>query len=391
MKILQVTNFFKPSWEGGGPTRAAYQISKKLTEHGHKVTVYTTDGYKSRLKVKKNKPKDVDGILTYYFRNLSIYISSKFVFPIPYTAFLTIRKNIMSFDIIHIHEYRTFLAILIHYYAKKNDIPYVVQARGSVLPFFKRQKLKTIFDMFFSNILLDASKLIALNEREVEEYIMMGVDKNKIEIMSNGIDMVEYAKLPTFGQFRKKYQINNYDNIILFLGRIHKIKGVDLLIDAFSDLVNRLENTKLIIAGPDDGLLTDIQNQVKFLSVEDKVIFTGPLYDQDKLEAYVDADVYVLPSVSECFPNTILEACACKKAVVVTEGCGIKNVIHNNIGFVANFDKLDLSDKMFSLLTDATTRKKFEQNAYNLVLEKYNWDKIGKDMERLYAETLKIN
>ena len=68
MRILQVTNFFKPSWEAGGPARVAYDISKKLVDNGHKVTVYTTDGYKSRLDVEKNVPLNIDGIKTYYFR-----------------------------------------------------------------------------------------------------------------------------------------------------------------------------------------------------------------------------------------------------------------------------------------------------------------------------------
>jgi glycogen synthase len=64
MKILQVTDFFKPSWESGGPARVAYEISKKLIERGHEVTVYTTDGFKSRLDVEKNVPVDINGIKT---------------------------------------------------------------------------------------------------------------------------------------------------------------------------------------------------------------------------------------------------------------------------------------------------------------------------------------
>ena len=52
MKILQVTNFFKPSWKSGGPARVAYGLSKKLIERGHEMTVYTIDGFKSKLDVK---------------------------------------------------------------------------------------------------------------------------------------------------------------------------------------------------------------------------------------------------------------------------------------------------------------------------------------------------
>ena len=63
MKILHVTNFFKPSWDSGGPARVAYEITKKLVDDGHDVTVYTTDGYRSRLNIEKNKPVNVEDLL----------------------------------------------------------------------------------------------------------------------------------------------------------------------------------------------------------------------------------------------------------------------------------------------------------------------------------------
>ena len=116
MKILQVTNFFKPSWEAGGPPRVVYEISKKLVERGHEVTVYTTDGFKYRLNVEKNKPIDVDGIRVYYFRNLSSYLTRKWILPILYYLPMIAKKEIKEFDIIHIHEYRTFLAIITLYF-----------------------------------------------------------------------------------------------------------------------------------------------------------------------------------------------------------------------------------------------------------------------------------
>src|SRR4030042_2636002 len=101
MKILQVTNFFKPSWESGGPARVVYEISRKLIEKGHEVTVYTTDGFKWRLDVEKNKPINVDGIRTYYFRNLSNFLAKK-VFLTPYYLPFVARREIKNFDIIHI-------------------------------------------------------------------------------------------------------------------------------------------------------------------------------------------------------------------------------------------------------------------------------------------------
>ena len=98
MKILQVTNFFKPAWETGGVTRVAYDMSKYLHELGHSVTVYTTDGGNKRLKVTKNRVTYIDGIKTYYFKNVSQYLAKSFNFVTPYYLTLILKKEINKFD-----------------------------------------------------------------------------------------------------------------------------------------------------------------------------------------------------------------------------------------------------------------------------------------------------
>ena len=384
MKILQVTNFFKPSWESGGPARVAYEISKKLIERGHDVTVYTTDGFKSRLNVEKNKPVNVDGIKTYYFKNLSSYLSSKMVLPTPYYLPLVARKRIKEFDIIHIHEHRTILAAIIHHYAKKYNIPYVLQAHGSVLPNLRRQKLKKIFDLLFGySLLRDASKVIALTKTELEQYKKMGVEKDKIEIIPNGIDLSEYANLPEKGKFRKKYSIRKDEKIILYLGRLHKVKGISLLTKAFSDLTKEMGNVRLVIVGPDDGFLSTLKKQVEILKVNDKILFTGPLYEKDKLEAYVDANVYVLPSVYETFPNTVLEACACGIPVITTNRCGVADFVVK-VGYVVEYNKEQLKDAIFRVLSDDKLKRRFGEEGRKLVKKEFSWDKVIKRIEDIY-------
>ncbi|WP_048051627.1 glycosyltransferase [Methanosarcina soligelidi] len=388
MKILQVTNFFKPSWEAGGPTRVVYEISKKLEENGHEVTVYTTDGYKSRLNVEKNVPLNIDGIKTYYFRNLSNYLSRRLVLPIPYYAPFVIRKNIKSFDIIHIHEYRTLLGVMVHYYAIKYNIPYVLQAHGTVLPFFEKQKLKQIFDCFFGSLLIDSKKLIALTEKESDQYQMMKASIDQIEIIPNGINFSEYLELPKKGSFREKYSLNKDEKIILYLGRIHKIKGIDILINSFSKVMNKYDNVKLILVGPDDGFSSVLNKQIESLKLNDKILFIGSLYDRDKLEAYVDADIFVLPSYSEGFPTTVLEACACETSVIISNTCSITDIIDNKVGYVVNLKDNQLCDLILDLLVNDDLRTKFATEGRKLVAENFDWSTICKKIERLYAECI---
>ena len=384
MKILQVTNFFKPSWESGGPARVVYEISKKLVERGHDVTVYTTDGYKSRLDVKKNKPVDVDGIKTYYFRNLSSYLTREMVLLIPYYLPIVARREIKKFDIIQIHEQRTILAIIIHRYAKKYGIPYVLQTHGSVLPTFQKQRLKKIFDLLFGyKILRDASKVIALTKTEVEQYKKMGVNENKIELVPNGIDLTEFENLPKRGEFRRKYLIKDEEKIVLFVGRLHKTKGIELLVKTFADLSKELNDIKLVLIGPDDGYQSILERITRDLKIDTKVVFTGFVTNNEKMAAFIDADVFVTPSFSG-FPVTFLEACACGTPIITTSNGDKLDWIHDKVGYVVEYDKDRLQNAIFKVLSDEGSRKRFGEEGKRLVREEFGWDNVIRQIEDIY-------
>ncbi len=364
-------------------------MSKKLIEKGHEVTVYTTDGFKKRLDVDKNVPVDVDGITTYYFRNLSSYLSREMVLPVPFHMAVFARKEMCNFDIVHIHEYRSVSAIIASHYARNYGIPYVLQAHGSLPRIIEKQRLKRIFDWGFGNrILADAAKLIALTERETEQYRRMGANKDKVVIVPNGIDWSEYDTLPRRGEFRKRHSIADDERIILSLGRIHRIKGLELLIEAFSKLVKRKDDVKLVVAGPDDGHLSSLKRLVGNLKIHNKVIFPGPIYGENKLELFVDSDVFVSSSVYETFPVTILEACACGVPVIVTDRCQIADIISERMGYKVGHNANDLRDAILMVLSDEGLRKESSREGRQLIQEEFDWDTVARQIENVYIKTV---
>ncbi len=389
MRILQVVDFYKPFWSAGGITRSCYEISRRLADMGQRVTIYSNgDGRDSLSKVRKNCPVIIDGLTVYYFRNLCSYLA-KSNFYSPYLLPITARRELRNFDIIHIHTFRSTLIIPIWYYAKKYNIPYLVQAHGSVVTFFQKGRLKRVFDAIWGQrILKDASKLIALTPAEAEQYKSMGISEDKIEIMANGIDVSAFENLPKNGEFRVKYGLKDNQKIILYLGRIYKIKGLDLLANAVANISKDISEAKLVIVGPDDGYLPALERVIKQLEIEERVLFTGPLYGRDKLEAYIDADVYVLPSVYETFPMTVLEACACGTPVVVTDRCGIADIIDGQVGLVVPYDRNQLSDAILRMLNDDKIRQQFGEKGKALVREKFDWSKIVEQLEDVYQDVL---
>jgi glycosyltransferase involved in cell wall biosynthesis len=336
---------------------------------------------------------DVDGIKTYYFRNLSSYLAREMVLPIPYYLPIVARKEIRDFDIIHIHELRTVLAVIVRYYANKYGIPYILQPRGSV-PTIGKSKQKKLFDILFGRaIIRDATKIIASSKIESDQYrdVFPKLKDEKIVHMPNGIDLETYQNLPQKGEFKKKYSINADEKIILFLSRIHERKGADTLIEAFTKLKSEFENAKLVIAGPDEGYLDKLKLIVSKLNIESDVIFPGPLYEKDKLEAYVDAGVFVLPSKNryESFGNVVLEACACGTPVIVTNNCGVSEWINNEVGYVVEYDKDQLRDAIFKILSDEGLRKRFGEEGKKLVMEEFGWDGIVRKIEGVYEDCIR--
>ena len=388
MRILQVTNFFKPSWESGGPARVAYEISKRLVERGHEVTVYTTDGFKWRLDVEKNRPVFVDGIKTYYFRNL--YLVRKRVFPTPYYAPVVARKEIMNFDVIHIHEGNT-LGVVVHHYAKKYGVPYILQAHGSLPSKMRKERSLEgrIWDTLFEyRTLHDASKVIALTKTEAEQYTKMNVAGNKIKIVPNGTDLSEYTNLPEGGGFRRKYSISNDAKMVLYVGRMNKTKGIDLLIKAFADVSKKLNDVKLVLVGPDDGDQSVLEELIQSLKVDDTVLFTGFVSDDEKKMAFVDADVFVTPSFSG-FPVTFLEACACGTPIITTNKGDKLDWIQDKVGYIVEYDKDQLKNAMVKVLSDGELRRRFGEDGKKLMKEKFSWDKIVEQVENVYEELIR--
>lgn len=392
MRILQVTPYFYPAWTFGGPVKAVYELSKELVKKGHDVTVYTTDvcDRTSRSDVKSNGPVQVDGIRTYYFRNISKALAYDHKLFLSPSLVSVIKKEISGFDIIHLHEYYTFQNIVTHYYAKKCHVPYVLSVHGSLSPTARKQKtpFKQVFTYFLGRyILRDVSVAIVLTKEEKKQLLLMGLESDKVRVIPNGVNLLEFADPPKKGTFREKYFIGSDERIILFLGRINREKGLDLLVSAFSMLVEQLKGLRLVVAGPADlHYLASLKQLIVSKKIEDKVLFTGLLVGKDKLSVYVDADVFVLPSHFEGLSFTVLEACASGVPVVITHHCNIPEVADYKAGFVVGRNEDEIQNAVFTILNDEKMRRELGSNGKKMVRQKFTLTKTVKQLEELYRE-----
>lgn len=389
MKILQVIPYFPPAYIFGGPVRVAYQISKELTNRGHEVVVYTTDAkdFHSRIKMISD---NAEGIKVHYFKNISLVFVRKLKLFITPQVISSARKEVKKFDLIHLHEYRSFQNVIIHHYVHKWKIPYILQAHGSIPRTGSWKKLKIIYDIFFGyKLLRDASKVIALSGFEAEQYGAMGVPEDKVVIIPNGIDLSDYSNLPPKGFFKNKYNIPEEKKIILYLGRIHKTKGIDLLIKAYAYLTKEIgcKDAILVMVGPDDGYLNEAKTLTKTLNLEDSVVLTGFVGSEDKLKALVDAEVFVTPSFYG-FPITFLEACAVGIPIVTTSLGDELEWIDGRVGYVTQPKPQRLAEAIYKIISDKTLRKKFSDSCVETVKSNFSIEKVVDRLERLYNEVV---
>lgn len=369
-----ITNTFPPR-RFGGVTGVSFALASKLAQRGHQVTVYTTDAgnsVHSRLKVEN--VVTFDGLDAHYFRNINNLLAFKYRLFTPISCLPTLKSEINRFDVVHFHDYRSLFSIFGSYYAKRRDIPYVIQAHGSLIPNAQKQRIAGFFDLAFRHRVLDgASRLLALTQTEKDRYGALGVDDERIEIVPNGIDKTAFEVLPKRGAFRKKYGLRSDEQIVLYVGRLHRTKGLDLLITAFANLNRNMENTKLAIVGPDDGFLQVLNNQVDQLGIDNQVLITGMVREEEKLEAYIDADVFVTPNFSG-FPLTFIEACACGTPIVTTNKGDTLAWIDGNVGRVVEYNATQLQEALTGILNDSALRERYSRRATELAFSRFNWD-----------------
>ena len=254
MNILQITKYFYPAVSFGGPVQCTYNLSKYLVKRGHKVVVYTTDAsdISSNAQITE-KHELIDGIEVFYFHNIAKFYG---VFISP-NLIQALRKNIANFDVVHLHEYRTFQN-LSFCYLNKNRVPYALSCHGEFS--YIREKwdwsiLRRGFEYCFGKkIVNNASKMLALSEFEATQYINGGIKPNKIAVIPNGVNPEDFSHFSSINASRKSFGIGNQE-VILYLGRIHRDKGIDTLVKAFSSLSKKKTGIKLVVAGPNDGYL----------------------------------------------------------------------------------------------------------------------------------------
>jgi glycosyltransferase involved in cell wall biosynthesis len=272
------------------------------------------------------------------------------------------------------------------HYCNKFGIPYVLTTHGSSPWLNDNAMLNKLYRILFGKrILFNASKIFVLNSSEFSLCKHMGIPEDKLQVIPNGINLSDYQNLPNNGKFRLKHSINTDVPIILYVGRIYKKKGLDLLVQAFSLVLKDIPEARLVLIGPDDGYQHYLIELSETLQIYDKLIFCGFLSHNDKMEAFVDSDVFVTPKFYG-FPITFIEACICGKPIVTTNEGDWLDWIHRHTGCCIDYNIQSLKQAIIFIIKNDKISKEFGENGKKIVNNYFNWEKIVKKVEIVYTK-----
>ncbi len=234
MRITYVIPYFAPAWAYGGPPRVAFDMARLLVARGHEVQVLTTDAFNATQRLEPCV-EWMEGVSVHSSRNLSNRLAWQYKVFLPFGFGQTFCQQALQSDVVHLFDFRSFQnAVALHALRAPLTPPYVLSAFGE-LPRATgvKRPIKVVYDFVFGFRLLQrAALLLAQTPEEADEYQRFGGPAERIRQLPLAVSLDKLGSASPPGSFRARLGISQTERVILFLGRIHEYKGIELLIRA---------------------------------------------------------------------------------------------------------------------------------------------------------------
>ena len=299
-----------------------------------------------------------------------------------------LERAIGDFDVVHVHGIWHFGGWLAARLAKRKGVHYVVSLRGGLGRGPRHKRHKRLKKRIYRALLLDAmlrnaSALHAVSAAEYEYAAQLGLG-TPVFVCPNGVDLAAFDELAG-GATATEHETLRNRRVVLYMGRIDSLKGLDVLAQAFVEVAKERDDVALLVAGRDeDGTLEAMRRTLREAGVADRVVLAGFLVGEQKAAALARADMFVLSSYSEGFSNAVVEALAAGLPVAISRECNFPEVEEANAGFVVPSNPAEVAKAIAAILADAHLAKRMGENARRLVEEHYQWPAIANRMAQRY-------
>tara|TARA_A100001011_G_scaffold400852_1_gene519910 strand:+ start:4991 stop:6133 length:1143 start_codon:yes stop_codon:yes gene_type:complete len=357
MKIIHIVPSIVE--EASGPTYSVRRQSETLRENGH--DVYLSSLADKDQKIQQNKSNYTFKRAKYLYK-LGISNNLKY--------WLINQCKYSNVALMHGHGMWMMPNVYPSIASRESNVPLIHSPRGTLsewsLEYHKIRK-----QIFWRLIQLKAMKQVScFQATSYEEYldIRKAGFKQPVYIIPNGIDIPKFDKPKSSTKFKK----------LLFLGRLHKKKGIEILLESWKILQDKFPNWELYIAGLAEDNYEEYLKKYSESLLLKRVFFKGPVYGHEKIKLYRDASLFVLPTFSENFANTVSESLACGTPVITTKGAPWSGLIDNACGWWIDIGL----DSLVSCLNNALRipgkeLNKMGSNGIDWMKKDFSWDKIS--------------
>lgn len=386
MKVCIVVPSYFPAIVYGGPIVSIHQCSKELSLMGIEVRVSTTNANgNSKLEV-------VPNVFHHLQKNYNVkYYDDTVIGRFSWRFVALVWEDIRRCDVVKIEDvFSTYIPPSL-IYAKLFRKPVIISPRGALSAWAlanRRHLLKKIWLRALVKPFLRNSWWHATSIQERDE-IKACYPSARVVVIPNGIDLEEFSKSEPIGRREYLKRFANMDAecgpVIVSMGRLHRKKGFDVLIDAYDEIRRVYADALLLIAGNDDGERALLEQQVESLSLQGRVLFVGEISGLDKVEFLTGADVFVLPSHNENFGNVYLEAMACGVPVVASKATPWADVERFGCGKWVDNSVSETASAILELL--ARDRATMVASAKEFAA-RYSWPYAAKCFQETFSEML---
>lgn len=369
MKIIQIATLVTPDGAYGGPVRVAVNQTRALLEAGHDVKlVAAASGFDKGL------PTQFDGIPINLFKARKI---PKLGFSGTCSPALQswLRSAVGSADAVHIHMGRDLVTLPASKLARRYGVPYVLQTHGMIAP--SSHPLASTIDQFWTlPALHGARRIFYLTPQESHSLKAVAPSLSTLEELQNGVPVTHYAPHPS----REPTEV-------LFLARLHQRKRPLLFIELAKRLHPSFPNVRFALVGPDGGQGLEVRKAIDASGMSHVLRWEGAISPERTAERISRCDIYVLPSINEPFPMSVLEALALGRPTVITNSCGLAPTIaENEAGLVAEITTDSLVHSVRRLLSDSALRAQVSRAALDLARHEFGMKHVAERLEHFYGE-----
>lgn len=301
---------------------------------------------------------------------------------------------VQDFDIVHIHSLWLFPQFAGQWAARRAGVPYVVSPHGALDPYLRQhgRLRKALTDAAWQRRMLRNAVLLHITTEQEGELIKDIAPCTPRYTVPVGVWTDRFQTAGDGARFRSRFLGGHDGHIVLFLGRITYKKGIDLLISAFAHVASASDSVVLVVAGPDDeDLRPSLERLAHDRGIGHRVVFTGPLYQADRADAFAATTVWALSSYTENFGVAVMEALAAGIPTIVSSEVNLADVIReHDAGIVATTDPEDFGAALSRLLQDKQRRADLKSRG-PMLAARYDWSAVAPRLAAMYRRALELS